>query len=61
VTDRRRATDSQSEDRSSLVRFRAEVARLSGLPAEDFAALDPDALPALIATIRATSSEAPPS
>jgi hypothetical protein len=61
VTDSPRSTDALAEDRSVLVRFSVEVARLLGLDAEAFSALNPDALPPIVATIRATPSGVSPS
>jgi hypothetical protein len=60
MTDRRRTSLSADND-DVLAAFHAEVARLASLSQEAFAALDPDALAPLVASIRASSSEVSPS
>ncbi|MGR7027234.1 hypothetical protein [Geodermatophilus sp. URMC 62] len=56
MTDRRRM-QGPSASHSALDAFHAAVARLNLLSSEDFAALAPETLAPLVATIRATSSK----
>jgi hypothetical protein len=60
MTDRR-MTGLPADNESALADFHVEVARLMSLSQDAFAVLDPDALPSIVATIRATSSQAPAS
>jgi hypothetical protein len=50
-----------AEERTPLVAFDAEVERLLSLSPAAFAVLDPTDLDPIVATIRVTSSEVPPS